>query len=251
MKRHHRIQELIIQHKRPTWHYLLIFVVAVILSYLLGSWHANFKSGNWVKEKEQLSKQVEKQQNSLEISYQKMLETEKENEINKQTIEMLKVTNQNLQDSLNELQTDLSFYRRIIGPTAQAGAVGTSVSDLKWEGTPEKTRYRYKMVLIQSGTNHEWQEGAIQLVIMGTQDSKVAKFFVKKAETGNNGGLNYRFRYFQHLEGVVNLPEHFIPERVEVTLFPAKEGAKQFKETFAWKLEGNDYVEDQWKEKIT
>lgn len=88
MKRHHRIQELIIQHKRPTWHYILIFIAAVILSYLLGVWHANFKSGNWIKEKEQLTKQVERQHNAMEISYQKISEIEKENEISKQTIKM-------------------------------------------------------------------------------------------------------------------------------------------------------------------
>jgi len=250
VKRKYQIQELIIQRKRSTWHYGMAVIFLMMCSYAIGNWYANFNRDNWSSDRDKLTRQLSKLQDQMDISSRQINDFEKVHEINKQTIELLKATNQNLQNNINELQTDLSFYRRIIGPT-QSGSSGASVAELKWGHTSEKSRYRYKMVLIQSGTNHEWQDGAIQLAIVGLQDNKVAKFFVKNAASKNTHALEYRFRYFQNLEGEVALPENFIPERVEITLLPSKEGVKQLKETFAWKLEGNDYVENQGKEKIT
>lgn len=248
MKRRYQIQELIIQQKKSFWHYGLAFVIMIFVSYGLGNWYANYKHNNWGEEKEKLTKHLEKLNEQVEITAQQVNEFEKANEISKQSIELLKATNQNLQNNINVLQTDLSFYRRILGPT-EVGTALVSVAELKWGAKQEKAHYRYRMVLIQSGTNHEWQEGSIQLAVVGLQDNKVAKFFVKNASSTRNGGtLEYRFRYFQNLEGDVVLPEAFIPEHVEVTLLPSKEGVAEIKENFAWKLEGSDYVENKGKE---
>jgi hypothetical protein len=248
VKRRYPIQELIIQQKKSGWHYSIAFIVMLFISFGLGNWYANYKHYNWSKERESLTKQVDRLNEQLALSIKQANDFERASQINKQSEELLKATNQNLQNDINELQTDLSFYRRILGPT-RSGSPWVSVAELKWGAKPEKSHYRYRMVLIQTGTNHEWQEGDIQLAVVGLQDNKKAKFFVKNtANSKHSGALEYKFRYFQNLEGDVVLPENFIPQNVEVTLLPSKEGVTQTKETFAWKLEGKDYVENEGKD---
>jgi hypothetical protein len=127
-----------------------------------------------------------------------------------------------LQDELLELRKELDFYRGIVSP----GDVkpGLRIQKLQLEPGTESGSVFYSLTLTQVKQNERYVRGVIEMEVEGLEDGKPKVLLFKKLAEGNSKALNYKFRYFQNIEGEIWIPPQFKPKKVRVLLKPQGKG---------------------------
>lgn len=145
--------------------------------------------------------------------------------------------NTDLQSTLAErdeeiagLRTDVAFYERFVGATAQRR--GLTVHELKLQAQGEQA-WHFTATLTQNLNRGAVNAGRLQLAVEGTQGGKLRRLaWADLREQANAPGVAYSFKYFQQVEGDLVLPAGFSPTRVAVRLAPQSGAAVE--QSFAW-----------------
>lgn len=145
-----------------------------------------------------------------------------------------RVAYRQLDDSLQEstqelarLRQELNFYSNIISPKDERR--GVQIQDLKIEKTGVDERYRYKLVLIQSYNHKRIIKGRIKLEVLGIQGGEE-----KLIPVGGQNKTAISFRYFQNLEGTIDLPGGFAPMRVKVSVSTDDKKRPRMQQWYNW-----------------
>ncbi|HEY9134581.1 MAG TPA: DUF6776 family protein [Pseudomonadales bacterium] len=166
----------------------------------------------------------------------KVLVYEQDSAINRQANEQVRVENKRLQEKINELEEAVAFYRGVMNPSKNVR--GLRIAKLSLNSTNDDRRYRYKFVLTQVAENSRDIEGKAYFNVIGVQDGMIKSLsYQQLISDQENSTIKFRFRYFQDFEGVISLPEGFIPERVEMIAESKGKGAVRLEESFNWSIE--------------
>ena len=179
---------------------------------------------------------------------EKVIDLEKGNEALRREIALMKAAGRvdsqaygrvaqeidDLQSQIAELKEQLAFYRGIMAPSE--GRNGLQLETVQVRPSDRERAFRVSLVLIQAGPQNRRVSGSVRAAIVGTGPQGATR--VELREQGGDGqDLKFQFRYFQILEGDVELPESFAPERIEVRLDPDGKGQESVDVTFPWNLE--------------
>lgn len=136
-----------------------------------------------------------------------------------------------LQDELLGVREELAFYRGIVSPgDAKAGL---RIQAFHLEPGETEGAYSFALTVAQVQGNHGYVRGSIELVVNGSEKGK-ARTLSFKALSGKSE-LKFKFRYFQKLEGQLDLPAGFRPENVYVRIKPSgRSKVKALEQTFDW-----------------
>lgn len=134
------------------------------------------------------------------------------------TIQMDQAAYQDLDKSLKasaqeivKLREELNFYRNIISPADKKG--GLRIQNLYIESAGSANQYRYKLVLIQALKHENTIQGRASFEISGMQ---VGEDVVLRVPTTSERPILVSFKYFQDIEGKLDLPRNFQPKRIKV-----------------------------------
>jgi uncharacterized membrane-anchored protein YhcB (DUF1043 family) len=134
------------------------------------------------------------------------------------TIQMDQAAYQDLDKSLKasaqeivKLREELNFYRNIISPADKKG--GLRIQNLYIESAGSANQYRYKLVLIQALKHENTIQGRANFEISGMQ---VGEDVVLRVPKSSEHPILVSLKYFQDIEGKLNLPPNFQPKRVKV-----------------------------------
>ncbi|MDO8703852.1 MAG: hypothetical protein Q7J84_02780 [Sulfuricaulis sp.] len=151
------------------------------------------------------------------------------------TIQMDQAAYQDLDKSLKasaqeivKLREELNFYRNIISPADKKS--GLRIQTLSIEPAGGTNQYRYKLVLIQALKHESTIQGRASFEISGLQ---VGEDAVVKVPVANERPILVNFKYFQDIEGKLELPRNFQPKRVKVTI-TTPGGTSMAEATYNW-----------------
>ena len=151
------------------------------------------------------------------------------------TIQMDQAAYQDLDKSLKasaqeivKLREELNFYRNIISPADKKS--GLRIQTLFIEAAGGTNQYRYKLVLIQALKHESTIQGRASFEISGLQ---VGEDAVVKVPVANERPILVNFKYFQDIEGKLELPRNFQPKRVKVTI-TTPGGTSMAEATYNW-----------------
>jgi cell division protein FtsB len=130
---------------------------------------------------------------------------------------------------ISGLREELSFYRSIIAPSD--GRDGAQVQDFQITSTGEADRYQYRLTLIQPLAQSDPFRGRVDFEIEGSLGGEARVVRVPAADAA---AIELSFRYFQTLEGFMNLPSEFRPSRVKVNVVAQGANAPVLEEWYAW-----------------
>lgn len=133
--------------------------------------------------------------------------------------------NRDLQNTLAErdeeiasLRSDVAFYERLVGGTAQRH--GLNVHELKLAPQGGQA-WHFTATLSQNVTRGAANEGELTLAVEGTRDGQLQRLdWDALRQQAQAAGVDYSFKYFQQVEGDLFLPPGFQPVRVAVRLRP-------------------------------
>ncbi|HEY9199541.1 MAG TPA: DUF6776 family protein [Gammaproteobacteria bacterium] len=137
-----------------------------------------------------------------------------------------------LEDRIRGLQDELEIYRGIMSP--EQGKIGLEAQHFDLKSALGTGRYRFSFMLTQSGAKDLVARGMVRLTLEGLQDGKPAQLGLTDLTENGEAGIAYRFRYFQAIKGVLQLPEDFQPERIVIKAIPASAPKLPLEWTFDW-----------------
>lgn len=156
-------------------------------------------------------------------------------------LEVERLANQQIQNSLQqamqrqaELKKELSFYQKIMAPEMQEQ--GVVVDSLDIEATNSPGYFRFALVMMQRDARKELVQGDARIVIHGSRNGRPDTLSLTSLLQEPKDNLDFRFRYFEVLEGVFKLPEDFIPRRLEVDCQLEKPRKGRLNQAFDWLL---------------
>lgn len=130
---------------------------------------------------------------------------------------------------LADLRTDVAFYERLVGGSAQRQ--GLTVHSLALAAGADGS-WRYTLTLTQNLKKASVSKGELTLRVEGTQDGKLSSLeWGELLQSPEAKPQSFSFKYFQQLEGSLVLPAGFTPHRVRVSL---RSDSGQTERVFPW-----------------
>lgn len=169
-----------------------------------------------------------------ELREQKAL-LERAAQIEREAYNDLDATLKVLQGEILELKEELAFYRGIVSPREASRGLQLQRVELQHNGVSRS--YRYKVVLTQVVKNERLASGKLKLEVEGLRSGEPVTLALSEITEKSVKDLSYRFKYFQNIEGDIELPENFEPLRMNVEILPGGRQDDKIDKTIDWPTE--------------
>jgi hypothetical protein len=192
------------------WRVLIGVVLAMLIivlarhTYNFGRRFAGFDHTEAEAEVTRLTDQVERQRAELETLRGQVAAGERQLQMERATFEDVKKQVKGLTGENATLKEDLAFFQTLMPSGGKEGGVAVS----RFEVTREQPgEYRYRLLIMQTGTRTKDFQGRLQFVVNVQQDSKRVAMTLP-AEGGNADQKSFRlnFRFYQRVEGSFRVP---------------------------------------------
>ncbi len=228
------------EENNPWWRAGLAVLILVLL---LSAWgifeYGRYRAGYDRAAFGDIRQQLEQNNTALEMELRKLrkekLDLEQTVHIEEQAYSQLRKDLLDLQDELLELKEELAFYRGIISP--RDANRGLQVQRFTVTKGGEERVWHYKLVLTRVLKNRGKARGTAEIHVEGimTKSGRKTQLALGKISIPRGQKLRYNFKYFQNLEGEMELPDGFVPSRVILVLKPGGKGNKtRIRKTFDW-----------------
>ena len=232
--------KLKVKHHNP-WKNKLILILAVIALiagalglYDYGRYMAGYDSAEAGKQFTKFIEINDELDEEILTLREQKAQLERAAQIEQQAYTELNASIKVLQDEILELKGELAFYRGIVSP--KEASRGLHLQSFSLVGNGQRS-FRYKIVLTQVLKNDRMAHGRVQLRVDGLMDNKPKTLHLAAMDDKAVKELSYRFKYFQNLEGNLNLPENFRPLRASIQILPRGRKTDMIEKTIEWPTE--------------
>lgn len=154
-------------------------------------------------------------------------------EVDRAALEMVRseIASQKLQ--IAELEEGIQFYRSLMAP----GEIdrGLSLGAIELVPANGDRRFAFRLVAQQEARKHSTLEGELYAEVLGTQDGERRSYPLSQlSEDVDSSVIRLRFKYFQSIEGELELPEGFEPSAVTVIASATKPNEMEASAQYAW-----------------
>jgi hypothetical protein len=150
---------------------------------------------------------------------------ERSSQVDRQAAQAVRDELGELQEELQAAREEVRFYRGIVSPGEDNE--GLRIHSFSLAPALQPGEYEYDLVLTQLKRNDRFVSGKVAWRLIGTQGGEVSELDLAAVTEPATDALKFRFRYFQHLAGMLRLPEGFLPHRLELTVTPAGKKAPE------------------------
>lgn len=213
---------LIITQKPSQRHRLVkVGIVAVALLcgwgiFEYGRYRAGFDDISAQLQRHQLSQEISGlEKNVSDLREQKAI-LERASQIDQEAYKQLDGELGGLRDEILALNKELAFYRGIVSPQGDSGALRLQRFEVTPNGVPRN--FHYHLVLTQVLTRDGMTSGTVSLAFEGVAGGAPKTLTLSEVSEGKTKDLSFRFKYFQELAGDITLPSGFVPKRVVISV---------------------------------
>ena len=235
---------LVVRHNTAWQHRAFhVFLLLLVLGagwglYYIGQNQAGFS----VFESKEVEAQLQEKINSLEQDKldlrDKLALLKRASQVDGQAYEQIKLDIKPLQQEILELREEVSFYRGIVAP--RESSAGMRVDKFNVVKTNGEGLYHFTLVLTQVIKNKRTTRGTAKMTVEGEQNGRPRKLTLKTIAVNKKKYLEFKFKYFQKIEGDLILPKGFTPRQVLVEVSPHKK--KKIKSSFDWPNDAKEQV---------
>jgi hypothetical protein len=222
---HQDIENAAISNKVSSWASRLLYVLGlfsivafIAVAYRLGKEQAETDWQNAVTGRDQLEQahaealgEITRLKSSLEFERAR---SDRELQINQQAFEDISETLLTTSHEIADLKEDLRFYESVIQTEGQGQ--GLQIRALSISATESPDRYGYSLIIVNGSYGKKKKKGSVKIELHGINKGNAEMISVKN-EKGKNS-IPLFFKYFQKLDGILELPDHFQPRRIKVSV---------------------------------
>jgi len=134
-----------------------------------------------------------------------------------------------------KLDEELAFLRSMVSAKDVREGVQIQRFSLKQGG--QDRVYRFSFTITQTMKNGDAATGWIFFAVDGVNGEEPAWLPLREITEGNTEKVKMRFKHFQEVEGVIQLPEGFTPLKVIIEIKPSNKKLPELKRRFDWVVE--------------
>ena len=169
----------------------------------------------------------------LSTQRQQLVNLQVGSKVDRKSVEEIRLTVAELQQRIAELTEENTFYKGLMAPSEREQ--GLSIRDWTVFPQAEGNRYHYKLVVQQVVRKHALLKGHVTVDLVGVVDGTEKRLpLAKISEQAETERLKLRFKYFQTIEGELQLPAGFRPQRVEVVAQASAPKYARVDKQFVW-----------------
>lgn len=158
-------------------------------------------------------------------------------EVDRRALEMVREELSAQKDEIAGLGEQLGFYRSFMAP-GEAAVEGLILREIELVADEEPRKFWYRIVVQQEARKHELLKGELTAVVVGMSgEEQVELSLAQLSDDVEEERLPLRFRYFQLVEGELNLPENFEPQGITVTASIRSPRKIESREEFPWQVQ--------------
>lgn len=226
---------MMVIEKRSGYRYVSLFWVALllvnmlVLGLILGRYwqHQPASEGdvNQLPALQEKLKALELQNRELE---QDLIDVRVTASIDKSATSMVQESLADLQQTIAEQRKAISFYKGMMSPNELQK--GVSIRSIEWKKSNIERVYRFELVVQQIARRHGLVKGKVLIELEGLSEGKSVRYPIHDiSEQFDKPDIALKFKYFQDVQGEVELPKSFIPQRVVVQMTAKVAGQKPVK----------------------
>ncbi len=168
--------------------------------------------------------------------HQRIAELERRNQIDEEAVSRAREELKGFQTERLELEEEVAFLRGIM--STGEGRQGLRIHDLRLDETATEGLFRFRFTVSNVQKGSGVTQGRIWVTLEGNQDGKVSTLPLQAVTLEKVESLKMRFRYFQNVDGQIQLPPGFQPSAVSVEVRPSSSGQKPVTQRFDWRISG-------------
>jgi len=163
----------------------------------------------------QLKQQVEKLDSEREQLSSTANSADSVLNIERSTQKQLASQVQALTTENNKLKEDLAFFENLI--PAASGPEGVRIGAFKADAS-NKTQIQYRILVMQGGKNVADFMGELQFLVTVIDNGKTVTLTLPEIKNDGANRLKLSFKYYQRLEGTLNIPEGAVIKTVQARI---------------------------------
>ncbi|MEQ3636342.1 DUF6776 family protein [Alcanivorax sp.] len=219
------------QQKKRRRLWALVSVVVAVLLFLLGGWLGAGGALDASESNRRLRGEVTILDAELETARNELAVFRADSELTLEAREEVRQEIKALQDQVAELEEAVLFYKNVMAPAGANG--GLQIEKMTVQQDNNTDEYQYRVVLVQSGDNRGYLSGNISLQLHGEKNGKAVIVGGRDwLEEGSE--TQFRFRYFQELNGRFKVPEGVAVQAVDVDAESGGRNRYQTQKTIKW-----------------
>jgi Family of unknown function (DUF6776) len=157
-------------------------------------------------------------------------------EVDRQALEMVRVEIAAQQEQISALEEGLRFYRSLMAPGEIAQ--GLSLRPVELLALDKPNRYAFRIVAQQEARKHTLLKGDLSIDVVGVlEGEQVSYSMAELSEDVEGSNVPLRFRYFQSIEGELEIPEGFEPGSVHLVATASTPRKAEVRVQFPWRLQ--------------
>lgn len=189
-------------------------------------------------DREELTRDLEVMQSENSELRRQVAILDRSSVMDQRATEEVQSTIMSLRERVAQLEQDIVYYRQVVSD--ETGETGLVISQLDIATTNTPGVYSYKLVLRQLDPDGDtFLLGFVNVNIVGRQGNEQIIIPLRQvSEEHEQLDIRLRFKYFQNIEGSLQLPEGFEPERVQIAAVSQEPVEKNINQDFSWVVEG-------------
>ena len=157
-------------------------------------------------------------------------------EVDTKATEEVRETVESLQSDIAELNEEIRFYKGVMIPNAESK--GLRIERMNLKPLKEPGHFSYSLLLTQVVDKHDYVQGAVEISLIGKQGEESQQLSLDNISTQNKSAERFRFRYFQNVDGELEIPSGFEPEAVMVIAQSSGNRSQRLEKRFEWQRVG-------------
>ncbi len=214
---------------------LLLIVVLVWLSWLVFSYgqvQGGFEREQVAQQSSRYLQQIDEQQQELGELRVQTARHKREAQIEHEAGRRLQQQLIQLHKNTEELKNEVALLRSLM--SSNSGSL--YIKRFQVYSTETAGKYRYQLIVAQALDNVGTTKGKLIISLVGKQGGKASRLKLEQFSEDAAASIALEFKHYQDVNGVIDLPEGFMPESVELEIQPKNSKLSKMNKQFAWKV---------------
>jgi len=181
---------------------------------------------------ETLQRQVENLGSEREKLQEEVAVLERTSQIDREAARILGEEMKSAQEARLKMEEELVFLRSIV--SNKSGKKGLHIRDFRLQSSEKLRVFKYSFTVSQVLNYKEKIKGDLFITVAGKQDGKAASLTLVDLMEEGGKSLKVDFKHFQKFEGLLQLPEKFVANKMTIDVKPSKKKLPRLSETFKW-----------------
>ena len=157
-------------------------------------------------------------------------------EVDQQALDMVRGEIAAQKEQISALEEGLRFYRSLMAPGEIAQ--GLSLRPVELVALDKPNRFAFRIVAQQEARKHSLLKGDLSIDVVGVLAGEQVSYpLAELSEDVEGDDVLLRFRYFQSIEGELELPGGFEPGSVKLVASASSPRKTEVRVQFPWRLQ--------------